>query len=310
MIISVVIPTYRRPDSLKRCLEGLRTQVRPADEVLVVTQEVDEESAQMLADWTDWPALKVVRQTDRGAVKQYNRGLDASRGDIVAITDDDSVPRPDWLLRVEAHFRQSSDLGGVGGPDIVYVDGVPVASTAKQVGVVRWYGRIVHEHHRGSRFCPAVDVLKGVNMSFRRTAIEGVRFDTDLRGAGAQTCLDMAFSFDVQRQGWRMLFDPEVVVDHYPARRHDDDDRVAPSLPAVENNAFNTYLTLRRHMRPGARRSAALLWANWVGARRSPGVIRGVLSRLRGDRMGVEMRMVTRRAWEAARVSVRARPRS
>ena len=47
MKISVVIPTYRRPESLKRCLEGLRRQVRPAHEVLVVTQDGDEESLEL-----------------------------------------------------------------------------------------------------------------------------------------------------------------------------------------------------------------------------------------------------------------------
>ena len=92
MKISVVIPTYRRPDSLNRCLEGLRRQVRPADEVLVVTQDGDQESLEIAAVLSHWPAVKVLRQAGGGAVGQYNLGLDSSRGDVIAITDQTLFP--------------------------------------------------------------------------------------------------------------------------------------------------------------------------------------------------------------------------
>ena len=40
--ISVMVPTYRRPADLKRCLDALRAQARPADEVLVVARPEDD----------------------------------------------------------------------------------------------------------------------------------------------------------------------------------------------------------------------------------------------------------------------------
>ena len=36
MRVSVVIPTYKRPQSLARCLDALERQLRPAQEMLVV----------------------------------------------------------------------------------------------------------------------------------------------------------------------------------------------------------------------------------------------------------------------------------
>lgn len=281
MKISVVIPTYRRPDSLNRCLEGLRKQVRSADEVLVVTQERDEESLRIAALWSHWPAVRVLRQAGGGAVAQYNLGLESSGGDVIAITDDDSVPRPDWLFRIERWMTEDKDLGGIGGRDVVHENGVPIPGTARLVGIVQWFGRIVHNHHLGTRVASNVDILKGVNMSFRAAAVADLRFDTDLRGEGAQVCLDMAFSLAVKKRRWRLLFDPEVIVDHFPAQRFDPDQRKAPTLQAIENSSYNLFLTVRRHMKRGWRRNMALGWAYWIGIERAPGVIRGLVSLLR-----------------------------
>ncbi|HEY4356904.1 MAG TPA: glycosyltransferase [Acidobacteriaceae bacterium] len=295
--ISVVIPTYKRPDSLQQCLQGLRVQQRPADEVLVIIQAGDEETLEMLARWTDWPALKVLQVTGGGAVAQYNRGLDAGEGNIVAITDDDSIPRPDWLVRIEKRFAEDENLGGVGGRDIVHQGGSILNGDAKLVGIVQWFGRIIHNHHVGSRFAAEIDILKGVNMSFRAAALQGLRFDTGLRGKGAQVCLDMAISFAVRKRNWRMLYDPDIVVDHFPATRFDPDQRDAPSMEAVEESSYNFYLTLRRYLHKGFRRGNALRWARWIGTARSPGILRGLFSRLKGDREGMEMRAAAQRAW-------------
>ena len=111
----------------------------------------------------------------------------------------------------------------------------------------------------------------------------------------------MAFSFAVQKQKWRLLFDPEVIVDHFPAQRFDPDQREAPTLQAIENSAYNFFRTVRRHMKPGWRRRMALFWAYWIGIERAPGLIRGLVLLLKGDKAGIAMRTATRRAWNAAK---------
>jgi glycosyltransferase involved in cell wall biosynthesis len=300
MKISVIIPTYRRPDNLNRCLQGLQNQVRPANEVLVIIRGGDESSNIILDRWSNLPLRKLICNDVKGAVSQYNLGLDNSRGDVVAITDDDAIPRIDWLARIESHFALDEKLGGVGGRDIVYENGAPISNSATAIGVVRWFGRIVHNHHLVSHSKANVHILKGVNMSFRASAIDGVLFDRDLRGHGAQTSLDLAFSLCVHKRGWQLLYDPELIVDHYPAKRFDEDQRTAPSMQAIEDSSFNMYLALRRHMRHGFRRQAALSWASWIGTERSPGRIRGIVSLLMSDQFGIEMRAAAKRAWKDA----------
>ena len=51
MKIVIVIPTYRRPKDLQRCLTALETQTQQADEVLVVVRNNDEETQAFLVDY-------------------------------------------------------------------------------------------------------------------------------------------------------------------------------------------------------------------------------------------------------------------
>lgn len=302
MTFSVVIATFRRPASLENCLLGLERQNRKPEEVVIVIQERDLETQALLNGRAPGAAIKVVRITESGVVRQYNAGVDAAMGDIITFIDDDAIARPDWLMRIEQHFAADPALGGVGGRDVVTENGEILSGRAHEVGVVRWFGRVVGNHHLEIPEIKTVDILKGVNMSFRRTAIGDARFDTNLRGSGAQTCCEMGLSFDVGNRGWRLLYDPEVVVDHYPAPRFDADKRGVPEDSALANNAYNFYSTLRRHMRPGMRRQAALAWALWIGTRKMPGILRGIVSRLKRDGRGTHMRDLARRSWGEARL--------
>lgn len=300
MKLSVIVPTFRRVDSLLRCLDGLRQQTRPADELLIIIRDSDQDSSDALAHLPPWPEMKVIRCIESGQVIQLNAGLDAVTGDIVAITDDDAVPRPDWLLTIEAHFVAQPDLGGVGGRDYVEENGKKLVGDKPMVGTIQWFGRVVGNHHLGSRLVPSVDCLKGVNMSYRMSAVGDIRFDTALRGKGAQTGNDWAFSMAIHKRGWRLLYDPAVAVDHYPAVRHDADQRGAPTLQAIEDSAFNVYLSLFQHLRRGMRRRAALTWARLVGIENNPGVVRGLIYSFKRDQFGKQKRQASKRAWKAA----------
>jgi hypothetical protein len=55
-------------------------------------------------------------------------------------------------------------------------------------------------------------------------------------------------------------------------------------------------------MRPGMRRQAALAWALWIGTRKMPGILRGIVSRLKRDGRGTHMRDLARRSWGEARL--------
>lgn len=271
--VSVLVPSFRRPADLGRCLDALDAQRRLPDEVMVILRADDLESRALIEQRSSpGTRLRLVLVHEPGQVNALNKGLEASSGEIVAITDDDAAPRPDWLERTVRAFEDDAGIGGVGGRDWVHHGDRLESGMHPVVGKLQWFGRSIGNHHLGSGRPRAVDFLKGANMSFRRDAIRSLRFDTRLRGAGAQVCNDMAFSLAVRRRGWKLIYDPAAAVDHYPAVRFDEDRRDAVSALAHRNAAFNYALIVSEALGP-VRAWIFLLWAVAIGTRASPGLL-------------------------------------
>ncbi len=272
LTVSVVVPTHRRPRELARCLAGLLRQERAPDEVVIAVRESDFPTRAVLRgrSFASLPIKEIVVNA-KGQVASCNAALEAAHGDIIAITDDDAVPRVDWLRRIEAHFAADGQVGGVGGRDWVHIGSHALGGSKRVVGTVQWFGGVIGNHHLGVGPPRFVDVLKGANMSFRASAIRGVRFDPRLLGDGAQVNNDMAFSLAVRRSGWRIVYDPDVAVDHYAASRHDPDQRGHYSPGPLRHAAHNYTLTLLDHLSPG-RRVVFLIWAVLIGSRAQYGI--------------------------------------
>lgn len=249
-------------------MEALKKQTRLVDEVLVIVRDIDAETWTLLEGFNPDPLpIRIVTVRVPGVVAALNAGLDAAHGDIIATTDDDAAPRADWLARIEAHFLSDNHVGGVGGRDWQ-----PDNGTREVVGQVQWFGRVIGNHHLGVGEAREVDVLKGVNMSYRRTAITGLRFDERMRGTGAQVHFELAFTLTLRRAGWKLIYDPMVAVDHYPALRFDEDQRNKFNSLAFINAVHNETLAMLEYL-PPARRVVFLVWAILIGTRKALGLV-------------------------------------
>jgi glycosyltransferase involved in cell wall biosynthesis len=275
-VISVIIPTFRRHHDLDRCLRAILNQIRMPDEIIVVVRDSDEETVSILEEhYSKNSLVKIVHVEVPGQVAALNAGLEIASGDITAITDDDAAPRPDWLIKIEEHFNSDPGLGGVGGRDWINQNGYTDERFKKTVGKVQWFGRVIGNHHLGSGKSKEVDFLKGVNMSYRRRAIENLRFQTCLKGTGAQVHNDMDFSMAVKKAGWKLLYDPLVIVDHYPAQRFDEDQRNSFNPIALYNDAHNETYVLCNYL-GFAKGFLYLAWTIGVGSNSSPGFIKWI----------------------------------
>lgn len=290
LTVSVVVATYRRPERLAACLTALRTQRRSPDEVVVVVHESDEASRRTAAGLSaDWPQLRVVTVDTHGSVAAYNRGLAAARGSIVAYVDDDAVPEPDWLERILETFDRDDRIAAVGGRDIVVVDGrvdsirdgFGAGDGEPAVGRVQWFGRIIANHHVGVGQARDVDVLKGVNMSFRRSAVAELGFDPRLRGHGAQVHSELSICLPLRKQGLRIVYDPAIAVVHYPAPRPAGDDRVVFDREAASAAAHNEALQILDYF-GAVRRPLYVAWGFAIGTTEAPGLAVTVRDLLRG----------------------------
>ena len=277
LTFSVVIPSYRRPEHLLKCLAGLQEGVRLPDQVVVVLRDVDETSQQQVAQWCTANDLgkyvKVVLATKAGQIEAMNRGLDAASGDIVCFTDDDCVPRSIWLQRLAGHYADPS-VGGVGGRDVVHHGDQQVPTRQCAVGKITWTGKIIGNHHCAAVDGPTeVDHLKGANMSFRRTLLLG--FDENL--ADSPHFNDTEASLSVGDQGFRMIYDPEAMVDHYPAPRFDAYGRRLHSPALVACDSHNWMYCMLKHL-PGLRKIVFVASAFLVGMGNRYGLVKYLIS--------------------------------
>ncbi len=278
--VGVLICSHRRPDTLLRGLAALAVQEHRPDDVMVVLRDTDHESREHIARRApDRLALRVLTVTLPGTVAALNTGLDACCTDLLAITDDDTVPHPDWLARIHACFAADPKLGGLGGRDRCH-DGERFDDRAVPVvGQIAWYGRAVGNHHIGTGGLRDVDMLKGANMSYRAAAFVTLRFDRRLRGLGAQPFEDTCFSMAVRRAGWRLRYDPRILVDHYAARR-DDTRHYASIGPLVDPDGLRTYayncIVAYLDTFTPLRRLVFAAWAFLVGTGTMPGLVQAV----------------------------------
>lgn len=276
--VTVVVPTFRRPDSLVKCLAGLQSQNCNPSTVIVVKRDGDELTEGCLAGTLPVnPFVVSVKQS--GQMAAMAGGLAASRTPLVAFTDDDAVPRPDWIERLIEPFS-NAEIGAVGGRDVVMADDLDSTNSVASeelVGVVTPWGRLVGNHHIGVGPARYVDVLKGVNCMYRRDAVAIPR---NLRGSGAQVHNEVAIGLRAKSNGWRLLYDPQIIVDHYPAPRFDVDARSGPSKTAISDAAYNLTLSVgARGFAPALRR---VLYGLLVGDRALPGLGRATIGLLAG----------------------------
>ncbi|HCU35972.1 MAG TPA: glycosyl transferase [Armatimonadetes bacterium] len=279
MKCSLLIPSYRRGPALRDCLDGVVANTRLPDEVVIVLRDTDEESHAIVQEWlahSDHAGLfRVVDVTPRGQIAAINRGLEAVTGDIVVLTDDDAVPRADWLERLLSHYADP-EVGGVGGRDVVHHGETVYQCTAHCAGRLTWYGKLIGNHHCDY---PAgvtqVDHLKGVNMSFRRELVKP--FETRIWGPHFN---DTDQSLSVAGQGYRLIYDPGAIVDHYPADRPDSSaGRNMADPRQVYLDAHDHCYLLMKHL-PARRRLIWLPYLLLVGSKRCPGLLIFILEAL------------------------------
>lgn len=94
--VSVVVPNYNGIQHLPECLECLFSQTFDDFEIVMVDNASTDDSVAWVRD--HYPTVRIVqRAVNGGPVKSTNDGIRASRGDYIAILDNDTAFGPDWL---------------------------------------------------------------------------------------------------------------------------------------------------------------------------------------------------------------------
>jgi GT2 family glycosyltransferase len=130
--VSIIMPTYNRAAYVGEAIDHLLELDGPAGgyEVIVVDDGSRDSTPDVLARYATGtgapgrgaasaktPNVQVLRRVNGGPAAARNSGIKASRGAILAFTDDDCRPIKEWLSHLIAAL-ESSDAAGVGGRTI------------------------------------------------------------------------------------------------------------------------------------------------------------------------------------------------
>jgi GT2 family glycosyltransferase len=158
--LSVVIASVNGPDYLEACLEALGRQRGGIDAEVVVADCCGPAVAERIA--RTYPHVRLHSFAERLTVPQLRAfAINASRGDVVVMTEDHCVPTEDWYQRIlEAHERL---------PHLAIGGTIDNAATER---LVDWavflceYSEFVSPMRAG-----VVAALPGPNVSYKRAAI-------------------------------------------------------------------------------------------------------------------------------------------
>ncbi len=269
MKVCVLIPTWKRLSKLKIALRSLENQSDLPDRVIVVSRDIDVDTNEWLVKNYNSFAFNFDHfyVNEPGVVAAENRGLTEIDEDIVAFLDDDGEAPPDWIRVIRATLAQE-EIVAVGGPDYIVHETLSDYPQFKDViGKVTFFGKVIGNHHQLSRGVHEVDVLKGVNMAFKRKGLP--LLDKNLSsehhlGNGSQWELDLCF--DATKRG-KMLFLSDLRVNHYSNHSHFD------ILKNQKNNAHNITYVMAKHL-PFVRLMMFIFYIFLVGNHQNIGLLK------------------------------------
>jgi GT2 family glycosyltransferase len=156
------------------------------------------------------PGVRLIPTGRVGPAEKRDIGAKEARGEILAFIDDDAYPRADWLRNGLRHFEDPS-VGAVGGPAVTPETDSLLQRTSGAV-YTSWMGGGPYAY----RYIPIgpareIDDFPTVNLIVRKSAFEAVGgFDTHYwPGEDTKFCLDLI------KKGWKIIYDPEVLVWHH-----------------------------------------------------------------------------------------------
>lgn len=211
-IISAVICTRNRGDSVVATLETVLANTHPNFEVILVDQSTNGETLQAISHFMEDQRLRYVPTPTSGLGRARNIGLAHARGSIIAFTDDDCTVPSTWLQAVEQIFDQNPHVG------VVFCN-VAAAPYDQALGFIPTYERrtsaIIHTIY-GKWQARGI----GAGIAVRQTMLDLVGTFDDHLGAGAMfsSCEDGDMAVRAVLNGWWIYETAETTIVHYGFR--------------------------------------------------------------------------------------------
>lgn len=204
--VSVIIPVYNDSERLQLCLQALAKQTHPQEqyEVVVVDNASQEDIKSVVNQFSQ---ARYTYESQPGSYIARNQGISAAKGNLLAFTDSDCIPSPDWLERGTKHFLNTPNCGLVAGKISLFFQD-PLHPTA-----VELYEKIVLNFLQDRKIADHQFGMTA-NIFTSRAVIESVgSFDSALKSGGDRNWGQRVFA-----AGYQQIYADDACVRH-PARQ-------------------------------------------------------------------------------------------
>ncbi len=219
-VLSVVIPAYRRPDSLRRVLDALTAQIPalavPAEVVVCDDASGDDTPGCVIevAARNRIPVAWVRHSRNRGPAAARNSALRRARGEVVLLLGDDIEPAPGLLERhCRHHLRNPGPTAALLGrttwpPELVVTPLMKLLEGRAGALFLNYRALRTDRPLSGMAFYTC-------NVSYKRALGEQVGgFDESFPFASHE---DLEFGLRLERAGMTLRYDPEALGYHWHA---------------------------------------------------------------------------------------------
>lgn len=208
--ISVVISTYNRCAVLPAAIESILRQNAPDVnyELIIVDNNSTDETKQVVESYITrgHRNVRYVFEAKQGPAHGRNAGIANAKGRIIAFTDDDVRPTPDWLSNIKRAFESNSAVECVGGKILPgWTTDPPAWLTGDHWGplAIADYGNSTIYSTSNIPICWSTS-----NISFRSTVFDRIGgFSGDFL-----RCQDRELIVRFMRDGGQMMYSPHVMV--------------------------------------------------------------------------------------------------
>jgi teichuronic acid biosynthesis glycosyltransferase TuaG len=171
-LVSVIIPTYNRPDFLSKTLQSIVDQTYHHMEIIVVSNGVNNDNEKAAKELNDPRIIYVDQENSGGPASPRNHGIKMAKGQYVAFCDDDDLWMPDKvekqvkaleenqeyglcyskMLRFDdkKEWANPQDAGAADLHSLLYVNTVPISSVFIKKSLIDKFGDFSESHRVGT----------------------------------------------------------------------------------------------------------------------------------------------------------------
>jgi glycosyltransferase involved in cell wall biosynthesis len=197
--VSIIVPALNEEQMIRDCLLSLVHLEYPKErrEILVVDNGSTDRTAEIVSSFP----VQYLYEKRIGPPAARNRGIGASKGELIAFTDADCIASRAWLSELVKAF-EAKDVGAVAGEVVAYPTKTPA----------EWYAaKVRHLSPQKYLARPLLPFAAFANLAFRREVFDRIGpLDEDIPwGESTDYCTRF-----FRESGLQLQFAPKALIFH------------------------------------------------------------------------------------------------